>query len=57
VVGDYDADNKADIVWFNDATGQVFMLLMDGLAVRQSGMVYQEPNTDWDLLGPSLNHP
>jgi hypothetical protein len=33
------------------------MQLMDGLVIRQDAMVYQEPNPDWDLLGPAVNHP
>jgi hypothetical protein len=33
-------------------TGQVFMILMDGLTPISSAMVYSEPDTSWRILGP-----
>jgi hypothetical protein len=50
--GDYNGDGKADILYRNDATGAVYLLLMNGLTVISGNQVYQEPNTDRKLLGP-----
>ena len=47
---DFNGDGKSDILWRNDATGQVYMLLMNGPAIATEGMVYQEPNTAWKIV-------
>ena len=33
------------------STGQIFQILMNGTAVKTSGMIYQEPNTAWTVQG------
>lgn len=51
-LGDYNGDGKTDILWRNDSTGQVYLMLMDGLFIASQGFIYQEPNTSWKILGP-----
>jgi hypothetical protein len=51
-LGDYNGDGKADLLWRNETTGEVYMMLMNGLAIANQQMIYAEPNTDWKILGP-----
>ena len=51
-VGDYNGDGKADILYRNYSTGQVYMLQMNGLSLAGANIVYTEPNLNWLLLGP-----
>jgi hypothetical protein len=46
---DLDGDGKADLLWWNSATGQVFAQLFDGAAITTQGYVYTEPNTAWKI--------
>ena len=50
--GDYDGNGKADLLWRNDTTGMVYMMLMNGLAITNQALVYAEPNLAWKVLGP-----
>jgi hypothetical protein len=50
--GDYNGDGKADLLWRNDTSGQVYMMLMNGFTISSQAMVYTEPNTAWRVLGP-----
>ncbi len=47
---DFDGDGKSDILWRNDATGQVFVMLMNGGAIASQAMVYQEANLAWKIV-------
>jgi hypothetical protein len=47
---DLDGDGRADILWWNSTTGQVYAMLMNGTTVRASGFVYTEPNTAWKIV-------
>jgi hypothetical protein len=47
---DFDGDGKDDILWRNDSTGQVFMMLMNGGAIVSQGVVYTEPNPAWQII-------
>jgi len=49
--GDYNGDRKADILWRNESTGQVYLMLMDGTAIASQALVFTEPNTAWKILG------
>jgi hypothetical protein len=51
-LGDYDGDGKADLLWRNESTGMVYMMLMNGLARSAEYIVYVEPNLAWKVLGP-----
>jgi hypothetical protein len=51
--GDYNGDGKADLLWRNDATGQVYMVNMNGLGILSQAVVYTEPNPAWKILGPA----
>jgi hypothetical protein len=44
-LGDLNGDGRYDVVWRNEATGEVYGLLMDGSAVLSEGTIYTEPNT------------
>jgi hypothetical protein len=48
--GDFDGDGRADILYRNDTTGQVYILLMDGPTIANRGFVYTEPNLDWKIV-------
>jgi hypothetical protein len=51
--GDYNGDGKADILWRNDSTGEVCLMLMNGMAMASGGTMYREANTAWKILGPT----
>jgi hypothetical protein len=46
---DFNGDGKSDILWRNDATGQVFMMLMNGPAISSAAQVYAEANLNWKV--------
>ncbi len=46
---DLDGDGKADILWRNASTGQVYAMLLDGFAITAQGHVYREPNVQWNI--------
>jgi hypothetical protein len=48
--GDFNGDGRTDILYRNDVTGQVYVMLMNGGAVSSAGMVYTEPNTAWKIV-------
>ncbi|MGZ5584656.1 MAG: FG-GAP repeat domain-containing protein, partial [Usitatibacter sp.] len=47
---DLDGDRRADLLWYNVSTGQVYAMLMDGGFIKAQGMVYAEPNTSWRIV-------
>ncbi len=47
---DFDGDGKADLLWWNSTTGQVYVMLVDGFAAKAQGLVYAEPNTAWKIV-------
>ncbi len=47
---DFDGDGKSDLLWKNFATGQVYMMLMNGASIASQGMVYTEPNLNWNIV-------
>jgi hypothetical protein len=47
---DLDGDGRADLLWWNQSTGQLFAMLMNGSTVVAQGMVYTEPNTAWKVV-------
>jgi peptidyl-Asp metalloendopeptidase len=46
---DLDGDGKADLLWWNSSTGQVFGMLWNGSAFTTQGFIYTEPNTAWRI--------
>lgn len=52
--GDYNGDGRADLLWRNDSSGQLYMMLTaaGGVTVATQGVVYNEANTAWFVLGP-----
>jgi hypothetical protein len=49
---DLDGDGHDDLVWWNATTGQAYAMLMglDGLSIRQQGMLHREPDTAWRIV-------
>ncbi len=47
---DLDGDGRADILWWNSNTGQVYAMLMNGAVVTHAGFVFTEPNTAWRIV-------
>jgi hypothetical protein len=48
VVGDFDGDGKADILWRNTSTGTAILWQMDGFAVEATGSI-GGASTDWQI--------
>jgi hypothetical protein len=46
---DLDGDGKADLLWWNSSTGQVYAMIMNGPTITAQGFVYTEPNTAWQI--------
>ncbi|KJU82465.1 hypothetical protein MBAV_005339, partial [Candidatus Magnetobacterium bavaricum] len=44
---DYSGDGKADILWQNSSSGDVYMYIMDGLTMSSGGMVSFGMPNDW----------
>jgi hypothetical protein len=50
-IGDFNADGKSDIVWYNRNTGQVLIWLMNGASVIGGGSPGSADPTYWAVLG------
>ncbi|MEI6208718.1 MAG: VWA domain-containing protein [Desulfuromonadales bacterium] len=49
--GDFDGDGIRDLVWWNNRTGQVYIMLMASATTVKSGAIaYAEPNTYWRIV-------
>ena len=48
-VGNYNSDNKADLLWYNQLTGQVYLMPMNGLTVMNGSLLWTEPDTTWRI--------
>jgi hypothetical protein len=46
---DFNGDRKTDLLWRNDATGQVYMMLMNGTAIAAQAPVWNEPDLAWKI--------
>lgn len=49
-VGDLNGDHRDDLIWWNNVTGQVYGMLMNGVVRQQEGMLYREPDTAWRIV-------
>ncbi len=49
--GDLNGDGKADLVYRNDSTGEVFAYLMNGTTTLSSGSVLTQGNLSWKIVG------
>ncbi len=47
---DLNADGRSDILWRNNATGQVYAMLMQGVVIAEQTVVYTEANPDWKIV-------
>ena len=50
-IGDYNNNGRADLLWRNLSTGQVYQVQLNGLAASGEGFLYTQPNQDWVILG------
>ena len=50
---DFNADGKPDLIWQNQATGQLYYWLMNGVALQSSGYLNngQAVDTNWKIVG------
>ncbi len=48
---DVNGDGRADILWYNTSTGQVYVMLMNGASIIAQGFAYTEPDTQWQIVG------
>jgi hypothetical protein len=47
---DLNGDRRDDLVWWNSATGQVYVMVMGGAVILQHGFAYREPDTRWRIV-------
>ena len=47
---DFGGDSRSDILWRNNATGQLYGVLMNGLATTGEGSVYAVANLNWKVV-------
>jgi hypothetical protein len=47
-MGDYDGDGKADLLWRNESAARNIVHLMDGLTVKEKGVLRPTDNS-WQL--------
>jgi hypothetical protein len=47
---DFDGDGKADILWRNSVTGQVYGMQMSGAIVLAASNFYTDPNIHWSIV-------
>jgi hypothetical protein len=47
---DLNGDNKADLLWWNSGTGQVYAMLYNGPGFGVQNFVWTEPNLDWRIV-------
>jgi hypothetical protein len=47
-VADFDGDGKFDLAWYNDATGETVVCLMDGLRMSSQASLLTDPN--WKVI-------
>ncbi|MEI6206532.1 MAG: FG-GAP-like repeat-containing protein [Desulfuromonadales bacterium] len=48
--GDINGDGTTDLIWWNNSTGQVYAMLINGAVVSGGGMIYTESNTAWKIV-------
>jgi len=49
VVDNFSGDQKADILWRNSASGELYVWLMNGTKVAERGSLYTVP-IDWQIV-------
>jgi hypothetical protein len=50
-IGDFNGDGKADILWRNSTTGQVYIWLMNGTTIDEQREPRQPVSSDWSIAG------
>jgi hypothetical protein len=48
---DFDGDGRGDLLWRNAATGQVYLMPLNGAGVLPGTVVWTEPNPAWQIVG------
>lgn len=49
--GDFNGDGRADVLWFNTSTGNVYVWLMEGFTVKSHGAPGAVSDLDWEIQG------
>lgn len=49
--GDYNANGKADLLWHNSATGEVYVWLMNGASISSAAPVATITDLGWQIAG------
>jgi uncharacterized repeat protein (TIGR02543 family) len=47
---DFNNDRKSDILYRNSSTGQLYRMLMNGLAISGAAVAHTEPNLAWNVV-------
>jgi len=50
-IGDFDGDQRADILWRNKATGQNYIYFMNGKAIVGEGFIRTVSDLNWKVVG------
>lgn len=50
--GDFNNDNKVDILWRNKTTGQNFVWFMNGINFVSGTFLDTLTDTNWEIVGP-----
>lgn len=48
---DSNGDGRSDLLYRNAATGQVYLIRMEGFAIKNEVAAYTEPNLSWQIVG------
>jgi hypothetical protein len=53
-VGDYDLDDRGDLVWLNETSGELLLWYMDGATIKATGTTTPSHNLSpsWKVVGP-----
>ncbi|MEI6206916.1 MAG: DUF1566 domain-containing protein [Desulfuromonadales bacterium] len=48
--GDINGDGTTDLIWWNNSTGQVYVMLINGITITGGNIIYTEANTNWKIV-------
>jgi len=47
----FNSDTKAELLWWNQQSGQTTLMTMNGLSMTGATLLYTEPDTTWHIQG------